>query len=61
MTRGYAGEAELFLVYCPETSRTYAVPVDEAPVNSQMYLRVDPPVNGQARGLNWASDYELPG
>ena len=61
VTRGYAGEAELFLVYCPEIDRIYAVSVDEAPVNSQMYLRVDPPINGQAHGVNWANEYELPG
>jgi hypothetical protein len=61
VTRGYAGEAELFLVYCPEIDRIYAVPVDEAPVNSQMYLRVDPPINGQAHRVNWAKEYELPG
>jgi hypothetical protein len=59
LTRGYAGDAGLFLVYCPGTERIYAVPVDEATA-SCMYLRVDPPRNRQARGIHWAQDYELP-
>lgn len=60
LKRGYVGDAELFLVYCPENERIYAVPVDEAP-GDRMSLRVDPPLNGQALGIRWASDYELPG
>jgi PD-(D/E)XK endonuclease len=60
ITRGYAGEADIFLVFCPETKRIYSVPVDEAPRRC-MYLRVDRPANGQAQGVNWAKEYELPG
>lgn len=58
-TRGYAGEAELFLVYCPDNDGIYAVPVDEAPTG-YMSLRVEPPLNKQARGVRWAADYVLP-
>jgi hypothetical protein len=57
--RDYVGEVELFLVYCPETDRIYAVPVDDAPAGHG-YLRVDPPRNGQERRIRWARDYELP-
>ncbi len=59
LKRGYRGEAELFLVYCPENGRVYAVPVDEAP-GDVMHLRVAPTLNGQARRIRWAEDYELP-
>jgi PD-(D/E)XK endonuclease len=59
-TRDYHGDADVFLVYCPETERIYAVPVDEAPA-SHGYLRVEPTRNGQEEGIRWASDYELPG
>lgn len=59
-TRGYSGEADLFLVYCPETGRIYAVPVDEAPAGHG-YLRVEPTQNGQESGIHWAHEYELPG
>jgi PD-(D/E)XK endonuclease len=58
-TRGYDGDAEVFLVYCPETGRIYAVPVDDAPAGYG-YLRVDPTRNGQSEGIRWARDYELP-
>jgi hypothetical protein len=55
----YEGEADLFLIYCPELERIYAVPVDEAPA-SHGYLRVDPTRNGQEEGIRWARDFELP-
>ena len=59
ITRGYRGDADLFLVYCPDTDGIYAVPVDEVPAGHG-YLRVDPARNGQEQGIRWASDYELP-
>jgi hypothetical protein len=57
--RNYAGEVDLFIVFCPETKRVYVVPAEEVP-NTWMYLRVDPPRNGQNKGVRWAHDYELP-
>lgn len=60
LARGYEGEAELFLVYCPDIERIYAVPVNEAPA-SLGCLRLEPPQNGQHEGIRWARDYELPG
>jgi hypothetical protein len=51
--------ADLFLVYCPDTAQVYAVDVDEA-ASSLGSLRVAPAANGQARGIRWAADYELP-
>jgi PD-(D/E)XK endonuclease len=57
--RNYVGEVELFLIYCPETQGIYAVPVDEAP-EGYGSLRVKPTRNGQAAGVRWARDYELP-
>jgi hypothetical protein len=58
--RTYAGEVEIFLVHCPETDRIYAVPVNDVP-RTDGWLRVDPTENGQAKGIRWARDYELPG
>lgn len=57
--RGYRGEADLFLVHCPETDRVYVVPVAESP-KGHMLLRVDPTANGQSKRIHWAADYELP-
>jgi hypothetical protein len=59
LTRGYQGEAEMFLIYCPENERIYAVPVNEAPASSGS-LRVAETLNGQEEGIRWASEYELP-
>jgi PD-(D/E)XK endonuclease len=57
--RGYAGDADLFAVYCPENTRVYLVPVDEVSSNIN-YLRVDPTRNNQTKRVRWARDYELP-
>jgi hypothetical protein len=59
-TRPYDSEQiDLFLIYCSETDRVYAVDVDEA-TSSQGALRVDPTANGQAKRIRWAADHELP-
>jgi hypothetical protein len=58
-SRGYAGEIDLFAVYCPDTGRVYAVPVELSPAASG-WLRIAPPANGQSRRIRWAKDYELP-
>jgi PD-(D/E)XK endonuclease len=59
LRRGYRGEADLFLVYCPETERVYALSIDELAL-SEGSLRVEPTTNGQKRGIRWAADHELP-
>jgi PD-(D/E)XK endonuclease len=57
--RGYAGEIDLFLVFCPDTDRVYAVPVEEA-ATTLGSLRVAPTANNQSKRVVWAADYELP-
>lgn len=57
--RGYAGQVDFFMVYCPENERVYAIPAEDVP-NSSMYLRIDPPRNGQSKRVRWAKEYELP-
>jgi len=59
-TRSYRDEVEIFLVFCPQVNRIYAVPVDESP-KSYMALRLKPARNGQARRIHPAEKYELPG
>jgi len=58
-TRGYAGQVDLFIVYCPQNDQVLVIPADEVPATG-MYLRVDPPRNRQAKRVRWAKDYELP-
>ena len=57
--RGYDGEIDLFLVYCPGTRKVYAVPIEDA-TKSKVALRVDPPANNQQLRVRWAHEYELP-
>jgi PD-(D/E)XK nuclease superfamily protein len=59
LCRDYRGDADLFIAYCPQNDRVYAVPVDEA-ARTQINLRLDPPANNQKVGVRWATDYELP-
>jgi hypothetical protein len=57
--RPYRGDADVFLIYCPETDRVYAVDVEEA-ASGKGALRVAPTANSQAKGVRWAAEYELP-
>jgi hypothetical protein len=57
--RDYQGDVDLFVVYCPDNDRVYAVPIDDA-TSTAGALRVDPPANGQSKNIRWAADYELP-
>jgi PD-(D/E)XK nuclease superfamily protein len=57
--RSYEGEIDLFLVYCPQTDRVYALSVDDA-AQAEGSLRVDPTANRQSKGIRWAVDHELP-
>jgi hypothetical protein len=59
LIRDYRREIDLFMVYCPDLDRVYAVPVDDVGI-SECALRVDPTANWQERGIRWAADYELP-
>ena len=57
--QGYGGQIDAFAVFCPDNGRIYAVPVEDAP-RGIATLRLDPTVNGQAKRVRWAADYELP-
>ena len=54
-----AEQIDLFLIYCPDTDRVYAVDIGEA-ASFASGLRVDPTANGQAKRIRWAADHELP-
>ena len=56
--KGYAGEVDLFGVYCPDNGKCYLVPVQDAPVTG-CFLRVTPPKNGQKTRIRWAEQYEI--
>lgn len=54
----YQGSADLFGVYCPQTSKCYLVPVAEVGIN-EASLRLTASKNGQEKGVRWAKDYEI--
>jgi hypothetical protein len=56
--RSYRGDVDYFGVYCPETRQVYLVPAADVPDRGAS-LRVDPPGNGQAKGIRWAIDYAI--
>ena len=55
---GYAGQIEVFWVYCPEIDKVYQVPVGDVG-SSQALLRIDPPRGGATSKIRWARDYEI--
>jgi hypothetical protein len=56
---GYAGQIDLFAVYCPQTECVYLVPIEAVPSPFHGYLRVQPALNGQITNIRWARDYEV--
>ena len=56
--RGYAGQVDLFGVYCQQVNKCYLIPVEIAPATG-CYLRIVPAKNGQQQGIRWAKDYEI--
>lgn len=59
VARRYDGDADIFIVFCPENDRIYVVPVSGCS-RREMCLRVEPSRNNQVVGVNMAADYELP-
>ena len=54
----YIGEIDHFGVYCPALNKCYLLPVAMDGYGA-MTLRVDPPKNGQIKGIKFAKDFEL--
>ena len=56
--QSYHHQADLFGVYVPELDRSFLVPVEDVP--SRMgTLRLEPPKNGQVKGIRMAAKYEF--
>ena len=56
----YQGQVEAFGVYCPDTGRSYLVPmtaIDRG--SSTARLRVEPARNGQSRRIRLAEDFAI--
>ena len=57
--RTYAGEIDLFAVYCRDTGRVYLVPIEDVPTKATAHLRVEPSLNSQIRFVRDAARYEI--
>ncbi len=56
----YDGDVDAFGVYCPENRKVYLIPMDRIHYQQkQVMLRIDPPLNGQSKGVHWAKDFEI--
>ncbi len=58
-SRSYAGDVELFGVYCPQVDRCFLVPAIR--VGTHGSLRIERTRNGQSKRINWADAFGLPG
>jgi prevent-host-death family protein len=56
-----AEEIDAVAAYCEELDTSYLLPIELVDGMRAVCLRLTPPKNGQRAGLNWASDFELPG
>lgn len=55
----YAGQADVFGVYCKDTDGIYVVPVDAIKSNRGR-LRTTPTLNNQSKGILLAEDFAVP-
>ena len=55
----YEGLVDVFAVFCPQNGKVYWVPIAAAGTQTGMYLRVDPPKNGQVKNIRYAREFEL--
>ena len=58
LRKAYRKDIEFFGVYCPENQKVYMVPVADA-TSTQCCLRIEPPKNGQKKGIRWAKTCEV--
>jgi prevent-host-death family protein len=52
-------EVDAIAVYCEELGEVFLVPISVAGGKRQLYLRIQPPRNGQRASINLAGDYQL--
>ena len=58
-TRYTPAEVDAIGAFNPDTNTCYLVPMDVVADRSMLYLRIAPTRNNQARGIQWARDFEF--
>lgn len=54
----YKGQVDLMAFYCPSNDKVYVISVEDCP-ESFICFRLTPPLNGQVKGVRFASDFEV--
>jgi hypothetical protein len=52
-------EVDMFAAYSPDLDQCFLLPPELWERRRQVHLRISPTLNNQARGINWAKDFEL--
>lgn len=52
-------EVDVIVAYSPEVDRCYVLPLDRLQRRTYVQLRLEPTRNNQARGVNWAAEFEF--
>jgi hypothetical protein len=52
-------EVDMFAAYSPDLDQCFLLPPKLWEGRRQVHLRISPALNNQARGINWARDFEL--
>jgi hypothetical protein len=52
-------EIDAFAAYCQDVDECYFLPLEKFAGRTHIQLRICPTKNNQARGINWAKDYEF--
>jgi len=55
----YSGQIDDFAVFCPQLGSVYLIPIEDVPTRNVGIIRVDPPRNGQRKGVRLAAAYEV--
>lgn len=56
-SKGYVGDADVFIVFCPDNHGFYWVPVEDV-ASTHGSLRLETPLHA-TKNIRWAQDYEL--
>jgi PD-(D/E)XK endonuclease len=54
-----ADEVDMIGVYCLDVDRCYLIPISYVAERPTLRIRLGPTRNNQARGVNWAKDFEF--
>ena len=57
--RSYHGQIDAFAVYCRENGEVYLAPIADVDARKLAHLRLQPTLNGQARGVRFAAGYTI--